>query len=82
MSPSSPTLTSPSSVEDKKNQITSTELSECDREELHHIGQIQGGQTGHAIFFSNNSASTDGCLTIYAADQDILSVDFINHEQE
>lgn len=39
-------------ADDDKNEITSTELSECDREELHHIGQIQGGQTGHAIFFS------------------------------
>lgn len=80
----SPVAAAPSSVD--KNHITSTELSECDREELHHIGQIQGGHTGHAIFFSTTWTTDDGDgdmqqqqqhYTIFAADQDILSIAWI-----
>ncbi len=61
------------SVEDQRNTITDKELSECDREDLSHIGLVQGG-CGHVLFIKASSGE------IIGHDSDIHQVDFISHD--
>ena len=56
-------------IEDRRNTITQKELSECDREDLSHIGLIQGG-CGHVVFIKHPSG------VIIGHDQDIRQVEF------
>ncbi|GKY92076.1 hypothetical protein MPSEU_000179000 [Mayamaea pseudoterrestris] len=55
-----------------RSTITRKELSECDREELHHIGYIQGG-SGHLLFFEYPSGK------IIAHDRDVRQVKWVRH---
>lgn len=58
-------------TEDARNTITDKELSECDREDLSHIGLIQGG-CGHVLFIKNPSGEVVG------HDDHICEVEFIH----
>lgn len=58
-----------------RNAITHKELSECDREQLHLIGNIQG-DCGHVLVLKLPEE------TIVAADAGILAVPFIHKEKE
>jgi hypothetical protein len=55
-----------------RSQISQKELSECDREPLHHIGSIQGG-TGHLLFINYPSGK------IIAYDEKIQQIPWIVH---
>lgn len=57
---------------DSRFRITPQELSECDREPLHHIGNIQGS-SGHLLMFEYP------CGKITAHDRDIRQVEWIRH---
>jgi hypothetical protein len=57
-----------------RSLITQKELSECDREQLHHIGVIQG-DTGHLLMFEYPSGR------ITAHDQNIRKVKWIRHRE-
>ena len=56
--------------EDKPTLVWQKELSECDREDLSHIGLIQGG-CGHVLFIKHPSG------VIIGHDQDIHQVEFL-----
>ncbi|CAB9512451.1 Phytochrome-like protein cph1 [Seminavis robusta] len=53
-----------------RNKISEKELSECDREQLHLVGHIQGG-SGHVIFLSYPSGQ------IIAADAHVRAVPWV-----
>ena len=61
--------------EDARNKITDKELSECDRENLSHVGLIQGG-CGHVLFMRNPSGE------IVGHDDDIFELEFIKHNDK
>lgn len=63
--------TESNTMEDTRNTISDKELSECDRENLSHIGLVQGG-CGHVLFIKNP------CGQIVGHDRDIRQVDFIS----
>ena len=54
----------------ERNKISEKELSECDREQLHLVGHIQGG-SGHVIFLSYPSGQ------IIAADAQVRAVSWV-----
>lgn len=56
-------------IDDKRNTISQKELSECDREDLSHIGLIQGG-CGHVLFIKHPSG------VIIGHDEDVRQVEF------
>lgn len=68
----SPSATLPQEPLDTRSHISHKELSECDREPLHHIGSIQG-DAGHLLFFEYPSGR------ITAHDRDIRRVKWVRH---
>ena len=56
------TTTAPSTTawRNQKDDLTEKELSECDREQLHLIGHIQG-KSGHVLFISYPSGKILAC---------------------
>lgn len=55
-----------------RNYISEQELSECDRQEIHKIGAIQGN-SGHLLFWKHPSNE------IIAYDEKVRDVEFIKH---
>lgn len=53
-----------------RNNISDKELNECDREDLSHIGLVQGG-CGHVLFVSNPEGE------IIGHDDDVCQLEFI-----
>jgi hypothetical protein len=68
------TLSDNNEIHDARSHITPKELSECDREKLHHIGFIQGG-SGHLIIFEYP------CGKITAHDRDIRNIKWIRQRE-
>ena len=52
------------------NSISETELIECDREQLHYLGAIQG-DSGHVVFWSQESGE------ILAHDEQIHDIPWV-----
>jgi hypothetical protein len=65
--------TSNREVKDQCNIISDKELSECGREDIGHIGLVQGG-CGHVLFIKNPSEE------IVGHDGDIEQVEFIKSQ--